>query len=390
LKKLEANFLNFFVKLLGSQISSVVQPNIEQMNSNLSLHGELTDVDDLAEPVIITNFSEEYEGKSEVKNQSVRPQQKQRRDMTDFGEGVPQPATIDGSEQKTMMNKTLSLSDSDVLIMHKRHSDNKSPSMPPVPTPGEETAGNLENEASSSSVVEESYMAAQTQTPGGEVELGELGHKFPSTPGAIESSSVDSEIDLDEIIVLKKGGDCDRIYIHRFSLLCCSLTLLAFIIVCFIYYPKPVELCLNLSLDDEEIMEKVLNDEGGYLLNITNPNSIDVHIHGLEITAYYGGVAKENGLLNTEKMDYYIPAHRTLSKNQTYTFTQNCTAAIPITTLNGCFYGYRAYMIYDIVISFKACVLSFVCHEGIVSKSDYKSDCSENDMVCTELEFFQF
>jgi len=350
-------------------------------------------VDDLTEPVFVTNFSEEYEGKSDVKNQSARPQQEQRSNMTCFGEGVPQPETIEGGEQKTMLSKAMS--ESEVLIMRDSDIINantpdiyKSSDMPTFPTPGEETAGNLENEATSESVFEQNYTAGQTQTPGGEVELGELGHKCP-TPDAIESSSYYSEIDI-QIIVPEKGGDCDRIYIHKFSLLFCTLTLLTLIILCFIYYPKPVELCLNLSLDDEEIMEKVLNDEGSYQLNITNPNSIDVNIQGLEMTAYYGGVAEENWVLNTEKMDYYIPAHGMLSKNKTYTFTQNCTAAIPIATLNGCFNGYRAYMIYDIVISFKACVLSFVCHEGIVSKSNYQSACSENDMVCTELELFQF
>jgi len=357
---------------------------MEHVNATLSLSEvdrELTDLDDLAEPVFLTNFS------SDMQSPSVRPQQEQRGNMSDFGEGVPQPETTDGSEQKTMMNKTLG--ESDVVIVHERHSDDIGPKMPPVPTPGrDETTGDLENEAASESVVEQNDTAAQT--PGGEVELGELGHNFASTPGVIKSSSVDSEMDMDQIPVHKTGADCNCVYTHRFSLLCCTLSLLALVILCFIFYPKPVEMCLNLSLDDEEIMEKVLDDEGSYQLNITNPNSIDVHIHGLEITAYYGGVAKENWLLNTEKMDYYLPAHGTLSKYQTYTFAQNCTAAVPIATLDGCFNGYRRYINYDIVTSFKACVLSFVCHEGIVSKSNYQSACSENDMVCTELELFQF
>jgi len=359
---------------------------MEHVNATLSLSEvdrELTDLDDLAEPVFLTNFS------SDMQSPSVRPQQEQRGNMSDFGEGVPQPETTDGSEQKTMSSKTLS--EGDEVKVNQRHSDDISPKLPPAPTPGwDETAGNFEHEATSESVVELNYTAAQTQTPGGEVELGELGDKFTSTPGEIESSSIDSEIDMDKKLARKTGGDCDRIYTHRFSLMFCTLILLALIIVCFIFYPKPVELCLNISLDDEEIMEKVLDDEGSYQLNITNPNSIDVHIHGFEITVYYGGVAEENWLLNTEKMDYYIPAHGTLSKNQTYTFTQNCTAAVPIATLDGCLRGYRAYIIYDIVTSFKACVLSFVCHEGIVSKFNYKRDCSEDDMVCTELDLFQF
>jgi len=259
-----------------------------------------------------------------------------------------------------------------------------------VPTPGgDETAGNLENEETLESVVEENYMAAQTQTAGGEVELGELGHKLATTPRVIESSCIDSETDMDWELEGRTGGDCDRIFKHRFCFMFCSVSLLVLIIVCFIFYPNPVELCLNLSLDAKDIMDKVSNDEGSYQLKITNPNSIDVHIHGLEITAYYGGVAEENWVLDTEKMDYYIPAHGTLSKNQTYTFAQNCTAAVPIQTIDGCINGYRAYITYNIVTSFKACVLSFVCHEGIVSESDYQSDCPGNNMVCTELGFLQ-
>lgn len=360
---------------------------------------ELTDRYDLEEePVYITNFSKEFESKSEIEIRRSRPQQEQRGSATNFGEGVllPTMTTTDVGEQKITLNK--SLSESAMVIEPERHcegmSGNNTENMPPVPTPGwDETAGISEIEATSESVVGEDYMAAQTQTHGGEVELGELGHKYASTPGAIElteSSSIDAEIDM-HLEVPRKGGDCDRVYVHRFALMFCTFSLLALFVVCFIFYPDPVELCLNLSLDDEDIMGKGLHDKGSYQLNITNPNSVDVHIHDLEITAYYGGVAEENGLLNTEKMDYHIPAHGTLSKNQTYTFAQNCTDAVPIATLNGCFNGYRAYIIYEIVTSFKACVLSFICHEGIVSKSDYKSDCTGgNEMVCTELGFFQF
>lgn len=151
-----------------------------------------------------------------------------------------------------------------------------------------------------------------------------------------------------------------------------------------------MQLCLKLSLDDEELMDKVLNDERNYELNITNPNSIDVDISGLEISVYYGGVAEENGLLNAQKMNYHIPAHSTLSSNHTYTFTQDCTAAVPIAVLHGCYNGYRAYIPFDIVTSFKACVLSFVCHEETVSKSNFESNCPEEEVVCTELGFFRF
>jgi len=220
------------------------------------------------------------------------------------------------------------------------------------------------------------------------------------TPGGVDRSSIDNSSILPDSLsvdwlqmegggVQKKEGDCDRIYPYRICLSLCTTSLMALFIVCFIFYPKPVELCLKLSLDDEDIMEKVLDDTGNYKLSFTNPNSLDVDIYGLEISAYYEGVTEENRLLNARKMDYHISAHSTLRSNHTYTFTQDCTATVPIATLHGCYTGYRSHITYDMVTSFKACVLSFVCHEGIVSKFRYKSNCPEEEMVCTDLGFFQ-
>jgi len=265
----------------------------------------------------------------------------------------------------------------------------------PTPTPGSKkhfestnhlelvtltvsTAGN--DEASSV------YDIGEGQTPGVEIST----RSTNATPGGEASSEISDHgaDDTSEELLADKYGDCDLLYPYRILLTLCTLSLLALLVLCFIFYPKPVELCLKLSLDDEEIVEKVLDDEGNYKLNLTNPNSIDVDIHGLEISAYYGGVAEENWLLNAEKMDYHIPAHSTLTSDHTYTFTQDCTAAVPLTTLNGCIKGYRTHIAFEIVTSFKACLLSFVCHEGIVSKSHYKSYCPEDEMVCTELGFF--
>jgi len=233
------------------------------------------------------------------------------------------------------------------------------------------------------------YPIIAGQTPGVEM----ANRHTDATPGGEVSSEVsDPSIadDTSEELLPKKSGDCDLLFPYRILLTLCTSSLLALAILCFIFYPKPVELCLKLSLSDEEILEKRLDDEGNYNLNLTNPNSIDVHIHGLEISAYYGGVAEENRLLNAEKMDYHIPAHSTLTSNHTYAFAQDCTDAVPLTTLHGCHNEYRAHITYDIVTSFKACILSFVCHERIVSKSYYKSFCPEDEMVCTKLELFQF
>jgi len=246
----------------------------------------------------------------------------------------------------------------------------------PVFTPGND-------EASSVSPIGEGL------TPGIETAIRST-NATPAGECSSEISDPSVADDISEELSLKKEGDCDRIWPYRILLTLCTLSLLALLILCFIFYPKPVELCLKLSLSDEEILEKRLDDEGNYNLNLTNPNSIDVHIHGLEISAYYGGVAEENRLLNAEKMDYHIPAHSTLTSNHTYAFAQDCTDAVPLTTLHGCHNEYRAHITYDIVTSFKACILSFVCHERIVSKSYYKSFCPEDEMVCTKLELFQF
>merc|ERR1719184_99403 len=141
-----------------------------------------------------------------------------------------------------------------------------------------------------------------------------------------------------------------------------------------------------------DIVQKVVNDEGSYEISVTNPNDIDVYIYGLEMKVYYAGVVDTNLLLKADKMDSHIPSQGTWSSNQTYTFTQNSTAAVPIQTFKACSKGYRRFVAFDMVTSLEACVLRFACSGRIVKESLYKSNCpeeSEEDMVCTKFEIFQ-
>jgi len=223
------------------------------------------------------------------------------------------------------------------------------------------------------------------RTPG-EYEVIELGNVH--SPSRCGSISIDSSSAKAKKERRKIGGDCHQLYSYKCSFTFCALSLLMAFILCFIFNPQHVELCLKLQLDDKDIMQKVLNDKGSYEMNVINPNNIDVYIYGLEIKAYYGGVVDENLLLKADKMDFNIPAHGTYSSDQTYTFIKNSTAAVPIQTFIGCSMEYRQFIAFDMVTSFEACLKKFICPGRIVKESVYKSNCPEDDMVCTKLEIF--
>jgi len=251
-------------------------------------------------------------------------------------------------------------------------------------TPGESIIlGWLKTEATSDCAGDKIYPSTRTPaTPGDNDEVIELGkiHTFHSQCDSIaltRSSSINKKERR------KRGGDCHQLNGYKCSSTFCILSLLTILIVCFIFNPQNVWLCLKLHLNDKDIMQKVLNDKESYEMNFINPNSIDVYIYGLEIKVYYGGVVDENLLLKADKMDFHIPAHGKYSSNQTYTFIKSSTAAVPMQTLRGCSMGYRQFIAFDMVTSFEACVLKFICPGRIVKESIYKSNCPEDDMVCT-------
>jgi len=186
----------------------------------------------------------------------------------------------------------------------------------------------------------------------------------------------------------KKEGDFYEFYLHRICCTICTCILIGVFGTCFILFPRPLELCLKFSFDDQDIENKVSGEEGGYELMISNPNTIAVDIYGIEITAYYGGEEKDNRVISAGRKDYHIKGHSNITSLETYVFSQNCTAAVPIATLRSCSEGLRAYMSFNLVYSFKACLLSFLCKENIVFESKYKSNCPEDEKVCTDLNFF--
>jgi len=213
--------------------------------------------------------------------------------------------------------------------------------------------------------------------------------RTPSSRSGRESISSDSGGSCDEKEGRKIGGHCHRLYRYWYCCSFCTLSLWTIFILCVIFFSQQVELCLKLHLDDKDIMQKVLNDEGRWGMNVINPNNIDVYIYGLAIKAYYGGVQDENLFLQTDKRDFHIPAHGKHSSNQSYIFVENSTAAVSIQTFTECSMGYRASLTFDMVTSFEACVLKFVCRGMMVKESVYRSNCSDDEMVCTKLEIFQ-
>jgi len=365
-----------------------------ERNSSYSLNvlAELddeSDGDDEIDWVVKPNVSTTHEEgePSDTKSASVvYPQLKRKLNMSWGTSSLPAVSELERVPDSVLSESIIRvLPESPSMDMSSSFTEKKAAA---IPFANEEAPDGLEINSKSESLREEGCMSPTTPTPGGEVEMIEAAKEFEATPGEFKILRRIPTYEEEE--EAEEGADCHLFFIHRFCFSFCIVSLLALLLVCFIHYPKPLKLCLKLSLDDDDIMRKVLDDEGSYELNITNPNSIDVHIHGLEIKAYYGGVAEENSLLNFAKMDYHIPSHGTHISNQTYTFTQNCTAAVPISILYGCSRGSRHVIIFDLVTSFKrACVLSFVCQEGIAFKSDYESNCPEDDMVCTELGIFQ-
>jgi len=236
-------------------------------------------------------------------------------------------------------------------------------------------------------------------TPGNSISLGNLKDaavsgcfelelwRIPSSPSGCESISVYPGSTKDHKEERKRGGNCHWLWACKYCFPFCTLCLVTILILCSIFLPYQVELCLKLHLDEKDIIKRVVNDEGSWEMNISNPNSINVYIYGLAIKAYYGGVLDENLLLIADKMDYHIPAYSAHSSNQTYTFVKNSTAAVSIQTFKGCSMRHQRFIAFDMVTSFEACVHKFVCRE-IVKESVYRSNCPEDDMVCTKLEIF--
>jgi len=282
------------------------------------------------------------------------------------------PPFEDTSESEYIKNNNTEINEVELVTIHPTTAGGD-------PTPGDESTS-----------VEVPVLDSPTpggpagaHTPGGDENLGANFEKVFETKEEFESR-ISKWLEEHG----KKEGDFYEFYIHR---ICCTLTLitlLAIFITCFILFPRPLELCLKLSLDDQDIETKVSGDEGGYQLTLSNPNQIDVDIYGLEIKAYYGNINKDNRVITVGGRDYHIGGYSNTTSVENYTFTQNCTAAVPIATLRSCSSGYREHLTFRLVSSFKACVLSFLCKDGMVFESKYKSNCPKDESVCTNLDFF--
>lgn len=236
------------------------------------------------------------------------------------------------------------------------------------------------------------YVTPMDGTTGGT--RGESSLEEP-TPGGLVNQWMDDlkefdgvEQDIDQI---QKSdiGDCYLCWKHK-KCCCCFGTclLLLLVAVCAFVLPQPLHLCISLSFDDENAMDKVPGDEGQFDLEITNPNYLPVNIHGFEINAYYGGVTVENEVINIPRSDYSIGAKNTFkTKNKTYVYSPNSAYPVPIAALDGCSGGFRAALTYDLVASFKGCMMSFMCKSGIVFETSYVNSCLEEDeRVCTEFD----
>jgi len=210
-----------------------------------------------------------------------------------------------------------------------------------------------------------------------------------------QPSDPDSEDDpfVFEDYQTKSIGDCAKLNSKRRRWCCiiCNFFALATFVCCFIFYPHSVELCLRFSFEDWDIADKLSGEKGRYELRISNPNTLAVNIQGLEINAYYGNITEENGIINTNRTDYYIPGHSSYNlTNQTFKFTQDCTAVISPTTLNSCSKSYRAFVDFQLVSAYTGCVLEILCQSGIVFESTYESTCPEDEWVCTKLKVFSW
>jgi len=278
------------------------------------------------------------------------------------------------------------------------------------PTPG----GPLENDLDVIKIASEEsedLMGNQdTQTEKNVIELQQMTPGGP-TPG--EKLTSDDEDSKSELSAFSRPSDLDSEYEHdpfssedyhtkgdcaimnttRRRCCCIILNLLvwAAFFSCFIFYPHPVEVCLRLSFEDWDIADKLSGDKGRYELKISNPNYLDVDIKGLEINAYYGGVAEANGFININRTDYSITGHSSYNlTNQTFKFTQDCTAVISQTTLNSCSKEYRKFVDFQLEYAYTGCVFKNLCPNRIVFESTYESTCPEDSWVCTKLKVFRW
>merc|ERR1719233_662428 len=241
-------------------------------------------------------------------------------------------------------------------------------------------------------------MQTQGYTPGGGTTQGgpegEVSSQEEPTPGGIVAPWVDDfqgMLDWDEDIDdLQRNdiGDCNFIWKHKKCCFICSVFLFFLIFICLLLAPRPLDLCINFSFDDETAIGKVFGDAGNFELKITNPNYVPVSLHGFAINAYYGGVADVKEVINVERSDYSIGAQHTFNtNNETYFFAQNSTDVVPLAALDSCSAGYRTDLTYDLVTTFKGCFMSFMCKNSIVLKSSYVNHCLEEDgWMCTEFD----
>jgi len=235
-------------------------------------------------------------------------------------------------------------------------------------TPTDGTTGGAEGESS-----------LEEATP------GEMGNEWMDDFKEYDALDEDLDEDIDQI---QKSdiGDCYICWKHKKCCGCLGICLLLLFLVGVIVLPKPLRLCVALSFDDENAMDKVPGDEGHFELEITNPNYIPVSINGFGISAYYGGVEEEKEVINVARSDYAIGAKNTLkTSNKTYVYAPNSAGAVPIAVLDSCSGGFRADLTYDLVASFKGCMMPFMCKSGIVLETSYVNSCLEEDeWVCTE------
>jgi len=236
------------------------------------------------------------------------------------------------------------------------------------------------------------YVTPMEGTTGGGIG-GEATFEEPTPGGLVDHwmGELDEFGDLDkDINNIQKSdiGDCHFCWKHKKC--CCffGIFLLLLLLLCLIFLPKPLHLCVAFTFDDKNAIDKVPGDKGHFDLTITNPNYIPVSIHGFKINAYYGGVADEREVINVARSDYSIGAKNTLkTNNKTYVYAENSARAVPIAALDGCSMGNRAGLTYDLVVSFKGCLMPFLCKSGIVLETSYVNNClREDEWMCTEFE----
>jgi len=237
------------------------------------------------------------------------------------------------------------------------------------------------------------YVTPMDGTTGGGL-AGENTFEEP-TPGGSADQWLDDfrefgdlDGDIDKIQNKNDIGDCYYCWKHKKCFCFFGIFLLLLLFTCLILLPKPLHLCVTFSFDDKNAIDKVPGDEGHFELTIKNPNYIPVSVQGFEISAYYGGVAEKKRVINVARSDYSIGSKTTLrSNNKTYVYAENSPGIVPFAALNGCSMGARAGLTYDLVASFKGCLMPFLCKSGIVLETPYINNCQrDHDWMCTEFE----